>query len=99
MSLGKSFHQVSEILTKDKCRLSIGGWFHGSPYVRPQKIFKAEPEPLEPHEIDEDDFYSWINPMYLDLEIQTEISARFEDSSRSRVVRNRTILRSFWQMA
>ena len=77
----KSFHQVSEVLTKDKCRLSIGGWFHGSPYVRPQKISKAEPEPLEPQEIDEDDFYSWINPMYLDLEIQTEISARFEDSS------------------
>ena len=24
----KSFHQVSEVLTKDKCRLSIGGWFH-----------------------------------------------------------------------
>ena len=77
----KSFHQVSEVLTKDKCRLSIGGWFHGAPYVRPEKISKAEPEPIEPQDIDEDDFYAWINPMYLDLEIQTEISARFEESS------------------
>ena len=25
----KSYHQVAEILTKDKSRLSIGGWFHG----------------------------------------------------------------------
>ena len=26
----KSYHQVAEILTKDKSRLSIGGWFHGT---------------------------------------------------------------------
>ena len=42
----KSFHQVAEVLTKDKCRLSIGGWYHGSPYVRPEKESIREIEPV-----------------------------------------------------
>uniref|UniRef100_A0AAQ4QW95 Prolyl 3-hydroxylase OGFOD1 n=1 Tax=Gasterosteus aculeatus aculeatus TaxID=481459 RepID=A0AAQ4QW95_GASAC len=32
-----SFHQVSEVLTQDKCRLSLSGWFHGPPLGRPPR--------------------------------------------------------------
>ena len=61
--------------------LSVGGWFHGKPYERPSKEQIETDELLEPEDIDEDDFYSWINPMYLEPDIQAEISAKFEDSS------------------
>ncbi len=97
----KSYHQVSEILTKDKTRLSVGGWFHGTSIERP---LKAEPVDLQPPQepvdigkisniftqfqifqmffyVDEDEFYSWINPMYLDPDTQAEIQIRFETSS------------------
>lgn len=77
----KSFHQVAEVLTKDKERLSIGGWFHGSNYQRPPKNIRNEPQLLEPEDIDEDEFYEWINPMYLQPDIQAEISAKFEETS------------------
>ena len=79
----KSYHQVAEILTKDKSRLSIGGWFHGKPYERPKPIFSSDNDipTLESEEIDEDEFYAWINPMYLDLDIQMEINVKFEESS------------------
>ena len=61
--------------------LFVGGWFHGNPYERPSKEQIETDELLEPEDIDEDDFYSWINPMYLEPDIQAEISAKFEDSS------------------
>jgi len=77
----KSFHQVAEVLTKDKQRLSVGGWFHGKPYERPSKEDVETEIPLEPEDIDEDEFYSWINPMYLEPDIQAEISAKFEETS------------------
>lgn len=31
----KSYHQVREVLSKDKSRVSISGWFHGKPFDRP----------------------------------------------------------------
>ena len=80
----KSYHQVSEILTKDKSRLSIGGWFHGEPYKRPPRIATNEEDlvaALDAEDIDEDEFYAWINPMYLDPEIQIEINTKFEETS------------------
>ena len=33
----ESFHQVAEVLSKDKTRLSVGGWFHGKSDPRPPK--------------------------------------------------------------
>jgi hypothetical protein len=38
----------------------IGGWFHGKPYKRPSKEDIETEIPLEPVDIDEDEFYSWI---------------------------------------
>ena len=37
-----------------------GGWFHGKPYERPSKQDIKTEIPLEPVDIDEDEFYSWI---------------------------------------
>ncbi|XP_059940537.1 prolyl 3-hydroxylase OGFOD1 isoform X2 [Mesoplodon densirostris] len=39
-----SFHQVSEVLSEEKSRLSISGWFHGPSLTRPPTYF----EPLIP---------------------------------------------------
>ena len=38
----------------------IGGWFHGKPYERPSKEDVETEIPLEPEDIDENEFYSWI---------------------------------------
>ena len=39
----KSFHQVAEVIAKDKTRLSIGGWFHGVSVPRPPKYVEPTP--------------------------------------------------------
>ena len=35
-----SFHQVSEVLSEEKSRLSISGWFHGPSLTRPPTYFE-----------------------------------------------------------
>lgn len=72
-----SFHQVSEVLSCDKTRLSINGWFHGPPVPRPKRD-PPPPSPLtHPVHLQETDFYAWINPMFLDANIQKEIRQTF----------------------
>ena len=77
----KSFHQVAEVLTRDKTRLSIGGWFHGKSVERPDKIIEPRVSPDTPVDIDEDSFFDWINPLYLDPGNQAEIQENFEANS------------------
>uniref|UniRef100_A0A3Q2CGW9 2-oxoglutarate and iron-dependent oxygenase domain containing 1 n=1 Tax=Cyprinodon variegatus TaxID=28743 RepID=A0A3Q2CGW9_CYPVA len=43
-----SFHQVSEVLSRDKCRLSLSGWFHGPSLERPPR-FKEPSIVKHPH--------------------------------------------------
>uniref|UniRef100_A0A8C6UKM5 Prolyl 3-hydroxylase OGFOD1 n=1 Tax=Neogobius melanostomus TaxID=47308 RepID=A0A8C6UKM5_9GOBI len=76
-----SFHQVSEVFSKDKCRLSLGGWFHGLSLERPPR--HIEPSlPRNPHfPRDETLLMEWINPAYLDISYQEKIQGDFEDSS------------------
>ncbi|PVD23787.1 hypothetical protein C0Q70_17061 [Pomacea canaliculata] len=76
-----SFHQVSEILTQEKSRFAISGWFHGPPVSRPAS--HREPRiPLFPcTSIEEEGFLDWINPIYLSPEIQADIRERFENES------------------
>ncbi|XP_017296351.1 prolyl 3-hydroxylase OGFOD1 isoform X2 [Kryptolebias marmoratus] len=76
-----SFHQVSEVLSEDKCRLSLSGWFHGPPLERPPR--HAEPSiPRSPHvPRDETVLLEWINPLYLDMSYQEQIQEEFENSS------------------
>lgn len=76
-----SFHQVSEILSKDKCRLSLGGWFHGLSLERPPRHIEL-PLPRNPHlPRDETLLMEWVNPAYMDISYQEKIQGEFEDSS------------------
>ncbi|KAK3091622.1 hypothetical protein FSP39_021333 [Pinctada imbricata] len=77
-----SFHQVSEILTEDKTRLSVSGWFHGPPVYRPPAYVEIPPSPQPYLSIEEEEFYSWINPLYLDPETQAEIKDTFKEESQ-----------------
>ncbi|XP_025226414.1 prolyl 3-hydroxylase OGFOD1 isoform X3 [Theropithecus gelada] len=43
-----SFHQVSEVVSEEKSRLSISGWFHGPSLTRPPNYFEP-PIPRSPH--------------------------------------------------
>ncbi|KAJ8792037.1 hypothetical protein J1605_020186 [Eschrichtius robustus] len=76
-----SFHQVSEVLSEEKSRLSISGWFHGPSLTRPPTYFEPliprSPHIPQDHEI----LYDWINPTYLDMEYQVQIQEEFEESS------------------
>ncbi|KAL6113146.1 ogfod1 [Pungitius sinensis] len=76
-----SFHQVSEVLTQDKCRLSLSGWFHGPPLERPPR--HREPAVLRSPHLPRDEtlLLEWVNPVYMDLAYQEQIQQEFEDSS------------------
>ncbi|XP_029986912.1 prolyl 3-hydroxylase OGFOD1 [Sphaeramia orbicularis] len=76
-----SFHQVSEVLSQDKCRLSLSGWFHGPSLERPPRYVEP-PVPRSPHlPRDETLLMEWVNPVYLDISYQEQIQEEFEDSS------------------
>ncbi|XP_062592706.1 prolyl 3-hydroxylase OGFOD1-like [Saccostrea cucullata] len=77
-----SFHQVEEVLTEDKTRLSISGWFHGPQVDRPPPYIETLPAPCLPISIEEDEFYSWINPQYLDTVTQASIKETFVEESQ-----------------
>jgi len=48
----RSFHQVAEVLSESKCRLSINGWFHGKINKRPLRHVDQIPEPMTFKDID-----------------------------------------------
>ncbi|NWX92040.1 OGFD1 hydroxylase, partial [Nothoprocta pentlandii] len=82
-----SFHQartciwVSEVLSKEKCRLSVSGWFHGPSIERPPRYIEA-PLPRSPHiPYDQEILYEWINLVYLDMDSQAQIQEEFEERS------------------
>ncbi|KAM9765677.1 prolyl 3-hydroxylase OGFOD1 [Menidia menidia] len=76
-----SFHQVSEVLSQDKCRLSLSGWFHGPSLERPPRHIEP-PIPRNPHlPRDETLLMEWVNPQYLDISYQEQIQTEFENSS------------------
>ncbi|XP_078400122.1 prolyl 3-hydroxylase OGFOD1 isoform X1 [Cetorhinus maximus] len=76
-----SHHQVSEVLSEGKCRLSVSGWFHGPSLERPPRYI----EPLSPRHphiaSDEEILYDWINPIYLDVSTQVHVQDEFEEKS------------------
>ncbi|XP_021341340.1 prolyl 3-hydroxylase OGFOD1-like isoform X2 [Mizuhopecten yessoensis] len=77
-----SFHQVAEILSEDKTRLSISGWFHGPSIKRPAPYEEPHPSMVQAIQIEEDVFYDWINPTYMDMLSQADIMERFEEESQ-----------------
>ncbi|XP_064476633.1 prolyl 3-hydroxylase OGFOD1-like [Ornithodoros turicata] len=76
-----SFHQVAEVLSEDKVRLSVGGWFHGPPVERPEPYVEPLPLMYGHCAIEEEVFRSWINPTYLIDEIGEQIRTRFKNES------------------
>jgi len=76
-----SFHQVSEVLTLSKTRLSLSGWFHGKSIPRPERVIPQQLPCVGYSEVDEELFFSWINPLFLDPQNQSEIQSNFEESS------------------
>ena len=76
-----SFHQVSEVLSQTKERLSLSGWFHGKSAPRKPRSSLAPSAFLPSLDLEEDEFFSWINPVYLEPETQGEIQSQFEENS------------------
>lgn len=72
--IGNSYHQVAEVITDDKCRWSVNGWFHGpleecnlkQPRVQSLKNF-IEPSTTEV------ELNSWITERYLSFNIMDQI--------------------------
>uniref|UniRef100_T1JIB2 Prolyl 4-hydroxylase alpha subunit domain-containing protein n=1 Tax=Strigamia maritima TaxID=126957 RepID=T1JIB2_STRMM len=75
----ESFHQVSEIVNEDKCRLSLSGWFHGASVKRLPRAPYAIDRFERPLRLDSDELVKWINPSYFDLKTQLQIRTKFED--------------------
>lgn len=76
-----SFHQVEEVLSLDKTRMTISGWFHGPPLERPAQCFLSTYNFIGPEYINENIFRSWINPIYLQSKVQMEIQEKFQVDS------------------
>ncbi|XP_023723510.1 prolyl 3-hydroxylase OGFOD1 isoform X2 [Cryptotermes secundus] len=80
--MGKSFHQVAEVGTVDRTRLSVNGWFHG-PLSECKDVIPNVRIDIHLFSPIQDDcsLLAHVNPMYLDPEIQEQISSSFEQDS------------------
>jgi hypothetical protein len=77
----RSFHQVAEVLSKTKIRLSINGWFHGPINYRPPTYIELFQNPKDYVNLDTNLFFDWIEEKYLNPINQSEIQDEFVDSS------------------
>ncbi len=69
------------MLSKDKSRLSVNGWFHGPPVTCPPPYIEP-PRPVQSHgHVEEEVVYEWISEIYLDPEVQSQIQEKFEENS------------------
>ncbi|KAK4323476.1 hypothetical protein Pmani_005827 [Petrolisthes manimaculis] len=76
-----SFHQVSEVVSQKK-RVSINGWFHGPPIKRPNKVHLSPRIQISaPMFVEEEEIYAWINPQYLEPDIQHQVRKEFAEKS------------------
>ncbi|XP_029184830.2 prolyl 3-hydroxylase OGFOD1-like isoform X1 [Acropora millepora] len=76
-----SYHQVSEVLSLNKTRLSISGWFHGDNIDRPEPYQEPHPKAETPCDLEDEVLLEWINVMYLDQGVVKDIRTRFKDDS------------------
>lgn len=77
-----SFHQVSEVLTQDKLRLSVSGWFHGASVARPEPFIEPSAPICGYVPLEEGLFVRWMNPCYLDPDSHAQISRTFNEESQ-----------------
>ncbi|KAL0122860.1 hypothetical protein PUN28_007500 [Cardiocondyla obscurior] len=77
-----SYHQVAEVLAKDKCRWSINGWFHGPLKKDFHRSSRCESTKtfVQPNS-DLVDLHSWISDDYLAPTIMEQIQEDVEASS------------------
>ncbi|KAF4082779.1 hypothetical protein AMELA_G00131490 [Ameiurus melas] len=80
-----SFHQVSEVLTDEKCRLSLSGWFHGASLQRPRRYTEPAVPRLTHVLADESVLFEWVNETYMDPLYQAQVQQEFEDTSEIRL--------------
>lgn len=76
-----SYHQVAEVLSQSKTRLSINGWFHGDPITRPERYLEPAPPRSSIVDLAEKTIRKWINPTYLEDSTQLQIKEEFKDLS------------------
>lgn len=81
-----SFHQVSEVLSSEKCRLSLSGWFHGSSLPRPAPYTEAPAPRLGYLPCEEGMLQRWINHDYLNLKYQVQARREFQANSEIRLL-------------
>jgi prolyl 3-hydroxylase /prolyl 3,4-dihydroxylase len=81
----RSFHQVAEVLSKNKTRLSIHGWFHGAVNYRPVPHIEIMQNPKPFINIDHDLYFEWLIEKYLDPVNQMQIRKKFEKNSEIRL--------------
>ena len=89
----KSFNAVDELLTADKNRIAIGGWWHvldEDERIRIHNLNKnkvAVPDPMiiwnEPSRIKQDHklLTKWLNPIYLKDDAMKKLKAQFLEES------------------
>lgn len=75
-----SYHQVAEVLTSDRCRWSLSGWFHG-PLKEDFRRLRYGPEALMQLSSTEVDLHSWILDDYLAPNIICQIQKEIELTS------------------
>lgn len=77
-----SYHQVAEVLTSNKCRWSINGWFHGPLRKDFHKSLRCEPAKtfVQPSST-EVNLHSWVSDDYLVPNIMEQIQEDVEVSS------------------
>ncbi|KAF2369219.1 Oxoglutarate/iron-dependent oxygenase C-terminal degradation domain [Trinorchestia longiramus] len=76
-----SFHQVSEVLSPTKARLSVSGWFHGPPLQYPPRPSRPLKLFFPPAHVEESVFFSWISPVYLAESLQSSIRRQLVQDS------------------
>ncbi|KAI1317495.1 Prolyl 3-hydroxylase ogfod1 [Mortierella claussenii] len=74
-----SYHQVAEVLTRDKSRISISGWFHGP--LQTQLVSKTMPFSPLTETPDNISLEALLNPDYLNTSSIQNICNVFSDQS------------------
>jgi hypothetical protein len=91
----RSFHQVAEVLSVTKTRLSINGWFHGPVNLRPKPHIEIMQNPKPYINIEHDLFFEWVGEKYLDPANQMQIKKKFSKSSEIRLEKFFNVNNSF----
>ncbi|XP_066997957.2 prolyl 3-hydroxylase OGFOD1 isoform X2 [Anabrus simplex] len=82
----KSFHRVAEVLSRQRDRISVNGWFHSGNIPPPSPVSCNLLDSMAmsyhlPQDLPEKEFSSIIQHRYLREEVQVDIKKHFEEES------------------